>query len=92
MPAPNAPARFARVALVGRQASPELAAPLAQLAAYLAARGHQVVLDAETARYASVPAIRAPAVQLAANSDLAIVLGGDGDALDRARWRRSTCR
>jgi len=64
MSAPNTPARFARVAMVGRQASPELAAPLAQLAAYLAARGHSVVLDAETARYASVPGCpTAPAAQ-----------------------------
>jgi NAD+ kinase len=86
MSAPNTPARFARVAMVGRQASPELAAPLAQLAAYLAARGHSVVLDAETARYASVPGCpTAPAAQLASSSDLAIVLGGDGTMLSIAR-------
>src|SRR6266545_4838416 len=86
MSASNAPARFARVALVGRQASPELAAPLAQLAAYLAARGHGVVLDAETARHAAVPGYpTAPAAELASSSDLAIVLGGDGTMLSIAR-------
>ncbi|MEO8755763.1 MAG: NAD kinase [Casimicrobiaceae bacterium] len=82
MPAPNAPARFARVALVGRYASPELAVPLAQLAAFLTARGHHVVLDAETARHAGVPGYAtADTVDLARRADLAVVLGGDGTML-----------
>ena len=82
MPAPNAHARFARVALVGRYASPELAPPLAQLAAFLAGRGHYVVLDAETARHAAVPGYATAATaDLAQSADLAVVLGGDGTML-----------
>lgn len=86
MPAPNAPARFARVALVGRHASPGLAAPLADLAAFLAARGHDVIVDAETAAFSPVPGFpTASSVELARNADLAVVLGGDGTVLSIAR-------
>lgn len=82
----NASARFPRVALVGRRASPNIAAPLAELAAFLAARGHRVTLDAETAQYAPIPAYAtAPAGKLADCADLAIVLGGDGTMLSLAR-------
>jgi hypothetical protein len=42
---------FPRVALIGRHASPAVAAPLTHLATFLAHRGHAIVLEAETARY-----------------------------------------
>ncbi|MFO1415422.1 MAG: NAD kinase [Burkholderiales bacterium] len=86
MLAPPVPARFRRVALVGRQASPGIAAPLRALATFLSARGHTVSVDAETAAYATVPGCAtASREDLAGRSDLAVVLGGDGTMLSLAR-------
>ncbi len=78
--------RFRRVALIGRYASPGIADPLSRLAAFLAARGHAVVLEAETARY--TPLARYPAAAsgaLGKEADVAIVIGGDGTMLSIAR-------
>ena len=77
---------FPRVAIVGRYASPGLAPPLSRLASYLTAKGHAVVLEAETAHYAPLPdyPIAAPE-NLGRAVDLAIVLGGDGTMLSIAR-------
>jgi NAD+ kinase len=86
MPTPSASAHFPRVALVGRYASTNIAAPLADLAAFLAARGHRVVLDETTAQYAPLPGCAtAPTAELERHADLAIVLGGDGTMLALAR-------
>jgi NAD+ kinase len=85
MPAP-ATDLFPRIALVGRLGTPGLAEPLARLAAFLGARGHLLITEAETAQYASLP--NAPAVDadaLGDKADLAIVLGGDGTMLSIAR-------
>ncbi|MCC7326593.1 MAG: NAD kinase [Burkholderiales bacterium] len=80
------PVCFERVALVGRFASPGIAEPLAKIAAFLAARGHQVVIDAETAEYAPIAGhATAAATDLSRNADLAVVLGGDGTMLAIAR-------
>ncbi len=77
---------FPRVALVGRYASPDLATPLARLANFLAARGHAVVLEGETACYAPLPGYPTAAPEdLGQAVDLAIVLGGDGTMLSIAR-------
>lgn len=60
--------------------------PLARLAAFLAARGHQVIVEEQSAdqdarsRYAI-----APAEALGTRADLAIVVGGDGTMLSIAR-------
>ena len=78
--------RFATVALIGRYASAGIAEPLQRLAAFLAARGHDVVLDAETAQCTPLPGYRtAPAEDLGRNAQLAIALGGDGTMLSIAR-------
>jgi NAD+ kinase len=80
------PERFARVALVGRPGSPGLADPVARLAALLGRRGHEVVLESDTAELVSrtdLPSVDAPLLGPAA--DLAIVLGGDGTMLSIAR-------
>ena len=83
-PVPAAP--FHRVALVGRHVSPGIAEPLSRLAAFLASRGHDVVIEAETARSTELAGFPvAPAEALGARVDVAIVVGGDGTMLSIAR-------
>jgi NAD+ kinase len=85
-PLPVPATRFPRVALIGRQGSPAIAEPLLRLASFLAALGHDVVIEAETARLtglAGFPA--APPEALGARVDVAIVVGGDGTMLSIAR-------
>jgi NAD+ kinase len=80
------PARFPRVALIGRPSSPGLDAPLSRLAAFLAARGHQVVVEEESAAQVAGALFEvAPADAIGAQADLAIVVGGDGTMLSIAR-------
>jgi NAD+ kinase len=77
---------FATIAVVGRQASPDIREPLKRLTDFLAARGHRVLLDAETARFVSLPdhpAVSMP--EIGEQSQLAIVIGGDGTMLSAAR-------
>jgi len=86
MPVTAQSLRFRRVALVGRYASPALAEPLAALAAFLSARGHDVVLEAATARYAPVPGCRqGKPGELGKDADVAVIVGGDGTMLSAAR-------
>jgi len=83
---PGPPARFPRIAIVGRPGTPDLATPLSELAGFLTARGHAVVLEADTARGAALDRYAvADADALGARADLAIVLGGDGTMLAIAR-------
>ena len=83
---PGSPARFPRVAIVGRPGTPDLAAPLARLAGFLSSHGHAVVLEADTARHTPLPGhATAEADALGSRADLAIVLGGDGTMLSIAR-------
>jgi NAD+ kinase len=78
--------KFRRVALIGRAASPGIAEPLAQLAQFLAARGHDVVLESETAVYTPLPGYpTADAAELGRRADVAVVVGGDGTMLSIAR-------
>jgi NAD+ kinase len=77
---------FPTIALVGRYASPGIAEPLNRLAAFLTARGHRVLIDAETARLTPLPGYpTAPMVELGHEAKLAIVIGGDGTMLSIAR-------
>jgi NAD+ kinase len=84
VPAPTAP--FPRVALVGRPLSPGIAEPLVRLAAFLTSRGHEVVIESETARstqLADCPT--APPEALGERADVVVVIGGDGTMLSIAR-------
>jgi NAD+ kinase len=78
--------RFPRVALVGRRSTPAIAGPIAELGAFLADRGHAIVLDADTAQYAYVTGSDVvAATDLGKRADLAIVIGGDGTMLAYGR-------
>lgn len=80
------PARFPRIALVGRPSSPGIEVPLSGLAAFLAGRGHQVVVEEDTAAQVGWSRVAvAPADEIGAHADLAIVVGGDGTMLSIAR-------
>jgi len=77
--------RFPRIALVGRHAGAAVET-LVRLERFLAARGHAVVLEEETARSTGATGhATAPADQIGGTADLVIVLGGDGTMLSIAR-------
>jgi NAD+ kinase len=83
---PATPARFARIAIVGRYASPSIAEPLTALVTFLRSRGHAIVVEAETARYTTLDDLpTADAETLGAAVDLAVIVGGDGTMLTVAR-------
>ena len=77
---------FATIAVVGRQASPGITEPLERLARFLTARGHRVLIDAETAAFAPLSGYAiAPTEELGREATLGIVVGGDGTMLSAAR-------
>ncbi|MEZ5739878.1 MAG: NAD kinase [Burkholderiaceae bacterium] len=78
--------RFPRVVLVGRYQSGGVAGSIAEIAAFLLERGHQVMLDEETAAAISQsPLPRIDIDQIGDAADLAIAIGGDGTMLGLAR-------
>ena len=77
---------FKTVALIGKYKSPEIAVPLLRLADFLRKRGVKVLLDRLTASHIGdcpYPVLRLE--ELGQQSDLAIVIGGDGTMLNIAR-------
>ncbi|OGK98834.1 MAG: NAD(+) kinase [Candidatus Rokubacteria bacterium RIFCSPHIGHO2_12_FULL_73_22] len=75
-----------RIGVVARPGAVRAQAVVAELLAWLAARGHAAVLEKETA--ALVPTATAPSVgkpELPGQADLIVVLGGDGTLLSMAR-------
>jgi NAD+ kinase len=83
---PPVPARFPRIALVGRPGSPDVAGPLARLAQTLRKRGHTVAVEADSAQWAPLEDCGVlPAAELGRQADLVVVLGGDGTMLSIAR-------
>ena len=76
----------ATAALIGKYKSPEIAAPLLELAGFLEKRGVKVLLDRLTASHIGdcpYPVLRLE--ELGEQADLAIVIGGDGTMLNIAR-------
>jgi NAD+ kinase len=79
------PPAFPRVALIGKSNSPEIATSLRELAAYLRARGCEVLVEQETATLVDAGLRAADYDGIGRNADLALVVGGDGTMLSAAR-------
>lgn len=74
------------VALIGKYRSPEVAESLAELVAFLSARQLNVLVEEGTAQATGLPGlISASYSRIAAEADVAIVVGGDGTMLNAAR-------
>jgi NAD+ kinase len=77
---------FARIALIGKYRSPEVADTLLSLGAFLRESGRTVMVEAETAKSASVAGYQTVDYErIGTDADLAIVLGGDGTMLHASR-------
>ena len=77
---------FQTIAIIGKQKSPEVAAPMLRLGDFLAARGLRVVVDGLAAEYLKDHSFTALSLdEIARAVDLAIVIGGDGTMLNIAR-------
>jgi len=72
-------------AIISRPARPEVARTLPELLAWLRAHGYQVVVDPETAKYASGLEEVSRSQMSSRPLDLVVVLGGDGTLLSAAR-------
>ena len=79
-------AEFRTIALIGKYQSHEVAESLRQLAAFLAGRGIEVLIEANTAESVGANGHTvASYVEIGKRADLAVVVGGDGSMLNAAR-------
>jgi len=72
-------------AIFSKPAKPELAQIVPELLRWLGEHGYQVVVDHETAAYASVPEVVERVAVAAREPKFVVVLGGDGTLLSAAR-------
>lgn len=86
MPLAQPPLRLKTIAVVGKYLAAGIAQSVSEIADFLAARGHEVIFESETAQNMGLEGVRAmtPA-EIGAHADAAIVLGGDGTMLGIAR-------
>src|SRR5215212_4686201 len=84
---PGAQPSFRKVALIGKLGSPEIAASLRELEAFLKKRGCRTFIEKDTAADLGVSGADqiVDYAALGAAADLAIVVGGDGTMLAAAR-------
>jgi NAD+ kinase len=78
-------AKFQCIALIGKLRSPEIAASLRTLRAFLEARGCSVLIERETAEGLGDGPPGAAYEAIGKQADLAVVIGGDGTMLSAAR-------
>ena len=83
MPSASGKPSFGKIALVGKLGSPEIAASLRELAAFLKKRGCETLIEKETAQDIGERGLDYAAI--GAKADLAVVIGGDGTLLAAAR-------
>ncbi len=77
---------FKTIALIGRYHSPDVAAGLATMGAFLRKSGCEVMVESETATSSRITAFpTADYATIAARADLVVVQGGDGSILSAAR-------
>jgi NAD+ kinase len=77
---------FKTIGIIGKPDAPNLAAPIAQLVSFLRRRGRKVVLDTRTAAHLDpVTSAMAELSVIGKQTDLVIVVGGDGTMLGVAR-------
>ncbi|HEX7642335.1 MAG TPA: NAD kinase [Burkholderiaceae bacterium] len=86
MPLAQSPLRLKTIAVVGKYLAAGIEQSVSEIADFLAARGHVVIFESETAQNMGLDGVRAmtPA-EIGAHADAAIVLGGDGTMLGIAR-------
>ena len=91
-PTPPPPAQsFKTIGVISRPRRANLSVVVPTLLKWLATRNLRVLYDEETASALSAPASALSREQIAAQSDLLLVLGGDGTLLAAARFAASRC-
>ncbi|MEO7031053.1 MAG: NAD kinase [Herbaspirillum sp.] len=74
------------IAIIGKYLAAGISQPLSEIAAFLIAKGHTVVFEADTACNISLPTpIVMTPDEIGQHADAAVVLGGDGTMLGIAR-------
>jgi NAD+ kinase len=86
LPSTSRPLKFDTIALIGKYMAAGINESLSEIAAFLAANGHAIVVESETARSLNLPGVPAMTPDdIGKHADVAIVIGGDGTMLGIAR-------